>query len=178
MHIHKLFVPKLNNYLDCSIASFTTTVPVNLVRPHLEYAATIWWPFLQKDKAALEKVQKFALRMIYHAWSLDYENLLRISTLPTLEERRVFMKLCLLYQILNGLCYFNPRIFSPCTSIIRHHASHSLTLYEPFCHTTSFKYSFVPHTISLWNRLDSDTVSASTLFCFRNHLFHFMFLDE
>ena len=37
---------------------------ISLVRPHVEYAATVWSPHLQKDVHALESVQKFALRMV------------------------------------------------------------------------------------------------------------------
>ena len=35
-----------------------------LIRPHLEYANTIWSPILQKDKQLLEKVQRRATRII------------------------------------------------------------------------------------------------------------------
>ena len=35
----------------------------SLVRPHLEYGVEVWNPYLQKDIAALENVQKFALRV-------------------------------------------------------------------------------------------------------------------
>ena len=37
----------------------------SLIRPHLEYAAAIWSPSSQSDKLLLEKVQRFALRMVY-----------------------------------------------------------------------------------------------------------------
>ena len=36
---------------------------ISSVRPHLEYAAAVWDPHLQKDINKLEKVQTFALRM-------------------------------------------------------------------------------------------------------------------
>jgi ribonucleases P/MRP protein subunit RPP40 len=36
---------------------------VSLVRPHLEYAATIWNPYWQYDKDKLEKVQLRATRV-------------------------------------------------------------------------------------------------------------------
>ena len=33
---------------------------LSLVRPHMEYAAAVWSPHLQKDITALESVQTFA----------------------------------------------------------------------------------------------------------------------
>ena len=36
---------------------------VSQLRPHLEYAAQVWNPYLATDTANLEKVQKFVLRM-------------------------------------------------------------------------------------------------------------------
>ena len=49
-----------------------------LVRPHLEYGIEEWNPYLQKDIAALENVQKFALRVCFKKWSSD---LLHLSKL-------------------------------------------------------------------------------------------------
>jgi len=36
---------------------------LTLVRPHTEYASSVWDPHLQKDKTSLEDIQKFAIRM-------------------------------------------------------------------------------------------------------------------
>ena len=75
---------------------------LSLVRPHLEYAAAVWSPHLKRDIALIEGVQKFALRMVYGDWGASYDHLLSLSNLCTLEERRVVMRLSVLYQILNG----------------------------------------------------------------------------
>jgi len=48
----------------------------SLVRPHLDYAASIWDPHLQCDIQLLEGVQKFACRMCNKAWKTGYEELL------------------------------------------------------------------------------------------------------
>ena len=47
-----------------------------LVRPHLEYAAQVWNPHLEKDIQNLEKVQKFALRICAKDYHASYEDLL------------------------------------------------------------------------------------------------------
>jgi len=41
---------------------------------------------------------------------------------------------------------------------------------HPFAHTNSYFYSFVPHTITLWNNLNPTTVTAPSLATFRNSL--------
>ncbi len=44
----------------------------SLVRPHLEYASTVWAPYYKKDKVALENVQRRATRMVGNLRNLPY----------------------------------------------------------------------------------------------------------
>ena len=53
-----------------------------LVRPHLEYASTVWNSYLRGDIKALEKVQERAATRIR-----IYEDRLKEWDLKTLEER-------------------------------------------------------------------------------------------
>ena len=46
-----------------------------IICPHLEYACTVWSPYLQKDIQSLENIQKFALRVSTIQWTADYETL-------------------------------------------------------------------------------------------------------
>ena len=137
---------------------------LSLVRPHLDYASAIWPPHVKKDKIALENVQKFACRMATRSWDSSYQDLLDFVDLPSLECRRLETRLCLLYKIIYKLCYFDDGIFTPSTSLT-HHALHNIVLNRPFARTKSYFYSFVPHTISLWNNLDSSFVCAPSSFC-------------
>ena len=82
-----------------------------LVRPHLEYAAQVWNPHLEKDILCLEKVQKFALRICIKDYHESYENLLEFCKVPSLKKRRLFLCLCTFYCIKNNLIYF------PCGSV-------------------------------------------------------------
>ena len=41
---------------------------LSLVRPHLEYAAQLWDPYIQSDIDKLESVQKFAVKLVTHQW--------------------------------------------------------------------------------------------------------------
>ena len=69
---------------------------ISLVRPHLEYGCAVWDPYTLKDKRNLEQVQKFACKMVSKHWDSGYEDLLELVGLPPLENRRIYLKLCLL----------------------------------------------------------------------------------
>ena len=84
---------------------------ITMVRPHLEYAAQVWDPHLVKNIEKLEKVQKFALRMCLHQWDCGYNDLLDKAGLPTLRNRRMFLKQCTLFKIHAGLLYFPSDVF-------------------------------------------------------------------
>ena len=76
---------------------------ISCVRSQLEYACPVWDPHLRTAVAALEKVQKFALRLCTKKWAhSNYSSLLEQCYLPTLETRRLYLKLCYLYQVING----------------------------------------------------------------------------
>jgi hypothetical protein len=69
------------------------------IRPHLEYASIVWSPHLVKDRAAIEKIQHFALRICLKDWSLSYDEALDKAHLPSLAIRRDHAGLCYLYII-------------------------------------------------------------------------------
>ena len=136
-----------------------------LVRPHLEYAAPVWDPHLTKDTNKLESVQKFALKMCLKQWDLGYQDLLDLSQLPTLENRRLYLKLCTLYKIIHGYFYFPPNVFIPQVS----RQSYSLPLiHQPHAHTNAFQSSFVPSSVSVWNHLPHEALTAHSINSFKS----------
>ena len=136
-----------------------------LVRPHLEYAAPVWDPHLTKDTNKLESVQKFALKMCLKQWDLGYQDLLDLSQLPTLENRRLYLKLCTLYKIIHGYFYFPPNVFVPQVS----RQSYSLPLmHQPHAHTNAFQSSFVPSSVSVWNHLPYEALTAHSINLFKS----------
>ena len=139
---------------------------LSLIRPHLEYACPVWDPHTMKDKVLLEDVQKFALRMATKQWDSGYQELLDIMNVPSLADRRLQLKLALLYKIVHGMCYFPPDILCPRTNYsVR--TNHSLVIDQPYARTNAYFYSFVPHTISTWNSLHQHTCNCSICFCFK-----------
>ena len=78
----------------------------------------------------------------------------------TLQTHRLEHKLCTMFKTVHNLISFPP-ILVPQHSRIGYNA-----YLQPFAHTNSFLYFFVPSTISLWNSLPSNVTSTPTLAIF------------
>ena len=129
-------------------------------RHSIEYASQVWDPYnnLRKDINMLHSTQTFALRVVTKDWSCSSENLHRLLNLPTLSVRRHVAKLSHLYKIVHKIEDFRspPLTFKPLCYKTRN--SHSLTLSSIPSHSNQF---FFPHTISLWNNFNFETVNLS-----------------
>jgi len=53
---------------------------------------------MHKDVELLQNVEKFALQMITKRWDTEYQELLDMVALPSLETRRLQSSLCMLYK--------------------------------------------------------------------------------
>jgi len=139
---------------------------MSLVHPHTEYAAPAWDPHHLSDINSLENVQKFALRVCCKQWDTAYSELLSWSSVPSLENRQLYLKLYHLFKIVNNICYFPPGIVVPNTSLS--HSSRSVLLQQHFCRTTSFRQSFVPDSVHTWNCCSKAVVMAPSLNSFKS----------
>ena len=101
-------------------------------------------------------------------WNSGYSELLDMFSLSTLENRRLYLKLCHLFKIVRGLCYFPPDIVVP--RFNHSHFSRSYLLQQPFARTNSFYSSFIPDSIRKWNFLPEDIVCAPTYCHFNRSL--------
>ena len=130
----------------------------------MEYASSVWAPYTAKDIGALESVQKFACKIAMCNWTSDYQELLSLTDLPTLERRRTELQLSHLFKIVHNLCFFPEGLVA--TRECPHYnirTTHSLTLHQPFAHTNNYLNSFLPHSVSIWNRLPEEIVNSTTL---------------
>ena len=78
---------------------------LSCIRPHLEYAWTVWDPYLAKEKTLLEAVQKFACKVCCKNWNMDYESMLVHLNIPSLQQRRLQLKANIMYQFVHGISY-------------------------------------------------------------------------
>ncbi len=88
----KVFVVKHGNFWVCftdgiiyqySDSRSLLQLYISLIRPHLDYAAPVWDPHLQKDINSLESVQNVALKMCFKQWDLGHDGLLELFSIYT-----------------------------------------------------------------------------------------------
>ena len=142
-----------------------------LVRPKLEYSCAIWNPHTEELKNKLEKVQRTAARFVlnrpYHRGATEsVSEMLRELKWVPLERRRTAQALTFIYKMTNGLISipssYHP---TPLRTSTRNSNIKSYKLYQP--RVDAFKYSLLPRTIPIWNKLSNDAVQASTLDTFK-----------
>ena len=70
-----------------------------LVRPHVEYANSIWSPYKKGDIQAIEKVQKRATKLVISLKKLPYKERVLQLNLHTLKYRRLRGDMIEVYKI-------------------------------------------------------------------------------
>ena len=61
----------------------------DLVRPHVEYAHSVWCPYKKCDITDIQKGQKRATKLIISLKNCSHKERLKILNLPTLKYRRL-----------------------------------------------------------------------------------------
>ena len=160
--------------------SFTTLNKTNfpplfkaLVRSHLEYASSVWSPYKQKHKEAIEKVQRRATKQLPGMKDISYQERLEILKLPTLVYRRNRGDMIETYKILHNKYYGDVsnfiKLHTNCVSRegIR---GHNLKLYHERPRLHLRKESFPIRITKIWNNLPENVVNAPSVNSFKNKL--------
>ena len=142
----------------------------SLVRPQVEYAASVWSPWLARDKARIERVQHRAARYVYNTYSRYSSVTAMLQSLDweTLESRRFNMRLCIIYK-----AYYNLAIFplsDYATPITVQTRGNNIKFILPHCNKDVFKHSFLPAVLRGWNALPQSAVEATSLELFKASL--------
>ncbi len=138
----------------------------------LEYNATIWDPHLAKDKGVLEAVQHRAARWIQGKYSLrsSVNAMLEDLGLDTLVERRQQQHLTLMYKIVHGTVALTPADLGLLPADNRTRSTHIHKLRHQRSTTKELLHSFIPRTITEWNRLPAFLAEAGSLETFKSQL--------
>ena len=143
----------------------------SIVRPKLEYAASVWDPYTDTNVSALEAVQRRAARFVCNTYSRDASvtSLLTQLQWPSLAQRRAQSRLAMLHRILNG------NVDIACDSLVARPAkpsrfSHNEQLERIQCNKDCYKYSFIPRTVVQWNNLPQDVVNLHELNPFKESI--------
>ena len=106
-HIHTK-AKKLLGLVYCHFYQFSAPVSlfqnVHLASPSQSgISSKVWNTYKVGELNSLEHVQKFALRMCAKSWDSSYQELLQLSSLPDLQQCRLYLDLCTMFRIINGL---------------------------------------------------------------------------
>ena len=139
---------------------------------------------MTNDKNALENVQRRATRYVKRIYIYDASVTQMLNELQweSLKSRREQSRLIMLYNILKQNTYFPleyiPEFHSETLQYqLQTRSCHMFRLFEPYCHTDAYKYSFVPCSSRLWNSLPRQIVETTTANSFKS-LLHGYFIGH
>ena len=91
-----------------------------IVRPHLEYASTVWRPWLKKDIELLEKVQRRFVKMVWNLDGLTYEEKLQDLGLTSIQSRHETADMVQTYKLIQGIDHINLPLFTQTSQVHSH----------------------------------------------------------
>ena len=140
-----------------------------LVRPHLEYASSVWSPYKKKHIESIENVQRRATKMLPGLSNLSYEDRLRKLKLPSLRYRRMRGDMIEVFKIISGI--YDTRATSGLlelnTSTTR---GNSKKLTKNRSRLDVRKFYFTNRVVDLWNSIPDSIVCAKSVKSFENRL--------
>ena len=146
------------NFLD--IVSFKYLF-VSLIRPHLEYCVTVWYPLLKKEEDLIENVLRRAFKMLPRLSNLAYEEKLTKIEIPSMKYRRMRCDMIMVDKVLNGYEPLLEHLFEVHNNSITR--GHNFKLKKPPFKTTIHQHFFNNRVANNWNSLLFDVVNATSI---------------
>ena len=140
-----------------------------MVRPHLEYANTVWGPFNRENQKRVERVQRRATKLIASIQDRPYEERLQILDLPSMYHRRRRGDMITVYQILQQKVDMNASKFFTLAKN-DNTRGHQWKLQKPQAVSRVRRNAFSVRIINEWNALPSSVVTAPSLNAFKARL--------
>ena len=138
----------------------------SLVRPILEYSASVWSPHTSLLINKLESIQRRAARFTCNDFGRYSSVTAMLSYLswPSLCCRRTNARAIMTYKILNDLVHLSKDNFVPST---RGHNTHFI---QPYTRIDAYKFSFFPSAVKIWNHLPEEITNSQHLCHFKQRL--------
>ena len=143
----------------------------SMVRSNLEYCSSVWSPHHKDQIRKLEVVQRRAARYTTNRFrnTRSVSSMLNHLQWESLESRRSKIQLTLFFKVIHHLIDI-PADQYLTLSTSRTRSTHSKR-YRRFAPSTeSFKFSFFPRTVPLWNSLPALVAEAPSLVSFKEGL--------
>ena len=146
------------------------TAYFSLIRSVLDYASTIWDPYLVKDINRLESVQRRAARFVCNNYHRDtsVSHLLTELKWTSLADRRREQRLILHCKIINGLIEIPSEPHVTHSKYTRNSNSKGLNIIRS--NTETFRNSFFPRSVKDWNNLPDSCVLSPSVDSFKGAL--------
>ena len=158
------------NLWGCNV-HVKSTAYSTLIRPLLEYAASVWDTSIQSNNNQLNRVQRQAARFCKNNYSREEGTVTKILAeleWQTLETRRKIKKVSMLYKIRHGLVDIS--LGSHLVHQTRETRGHNKKFRQIRYKTRRYGDTFFPSTIPIWNNLSAATVNATTIEAFKNQV--------
>ena len=166
------------NFLRRNLSKCSSTVKASsylaLVRPIMEYAASVWDPYHHNDILALEKVQRRAARWVMNDYSRysSVSSMLNDLNWPSLHFRRRINRLQTFYKAIYNLSALTiPSYYTAVQRLTRYF--HPLHFVIPPTRTTAHQQSYFPRTIKDWNELPSMIIESNNLQSFTTSIINY-----
>ena len=146
---------------------------VSFLRPVLEYASVVWENCTMYEKENLDKILIEAARIVTGITrSASINKIYKETGWLTLENRRKYQKLILIYKIINGLTpEYLHEIFPQNVSMrTSYHLRNIYQIDSIACRTELFAKSFITSAVSLWNELPEEVNSFRSLSSFKSYI--------
>ena len=139
-----------------------------LVRPHLDYCVSIWYPLLKKDKELIEIVLYFASKLIPEISNFSYADHLCAIDLPSTKYCQISGDIIQVCKILYGEDESQKALFNVNSASIRR--GNKFKLKKTFIKNEVCKHFFSIWVINDWNGLPSGVVNAVSVHTFKRKL--------
>ena len=140
-----------------------------LVRPHLEYASSVWSPYKKKHIESIENVQRRATKMLPGLSNMSYEERLRKLKLPSLRYRRMRGDMIEVFKIISGI--YDTRATSGLLELNNSTTrGNSKKLIKNRSRLDVRKFYFTNRVVDLWNSIPDSIVCAKSVKSFENRL--------
>ena len=136
----------------------------SFVQPSMEYAIVVWGGSYDCDIMKLESIHLDAMRLIVGATARsNIVNVREEMGGSTIQQRINDMSIVTLFKIINGIAPpYLTSIFDDLSGN-RNYTLRNSNIRIPKCRLETFKKSFFPRSISLWNRLPEEARSMNSV---------------
>ena len=142
------------------------------IRPHLEFAATVWNPYLKEDISTLESVQRKVTKTVTSIRHLPYDSRCKAFNITKLDLRRTRGDLIQMFKISNDLdiidWHSKPIVREP-------RGGHRGQLVREVVKNCNVRHNFYTNrVVNPWNSLPNEIVQSKTVNSFKAKLDKFM----